>query len=272
MAKLAERFKNIAEGKGGLKFDPLANDEARLSTIRLDDIQVDSTQPRKDLGNLEELKASIQEHGIIQPLVVSPLDDSRFLLVAGERRYTAAKQLGLRTVPALVRTVKLHQRLELQLVENLHRKDLNPIEEAQGYKRLMDEFGLTQDQVAKRVGKSQPVINETLRVLDLPQPIIDDYRTSDNVSKSLLLEIVKQPTEEKQTDLWRQAKTGQLTVKKARDQKPKKKATKPQPAVHTIKTKGASVTVRFQKASFTKEDLIDALQEALNLQTGTNES
>ena len=106
----------------------------------------------------------------MQPLVVSPTTTDLYQLIAGERRYTASKALGLVTVPALVRTSTEHQRLELQLVENLHRKDLSPLEEATSYQRLMAEFGLTQEDVAHRVGKSLTAINQTLRLLDLPAP------------------------------------------------------------------------------------------------------
>src|SRR5689334_6665039 len=154
MASLKTRFQKIAEGKTTLGFDPLANDTTRLAQLSVGNIVRDPNQPRKDIGDISGLKNSIQEHGILQPIVVSPLDQSRYLLIAGERRLTAAIELGMPTIPALVRSVHNHQRLELQLIENLHRKDLNPFEEAQGFKRLIDEFNLTQEQVGQRVSKS----------------------------------------------------------------------------------------------------------------------
>src|SRR5215510_6009148 len=154
MASLKTRFQKIAEGKTTLGFDPLANDTTRLAQLSVGNIVRDPNQPRKDVGNISDLKNSIQEHGILQPIVVSPLDQSRYLLIAGERRLTAARQLGLTSIPALVRTTQDHQRLELQLIENLHRKDLSPFEEAQGFQRLIAEFNLTQEQVAQQVAKS----------------------------------------------------------------------------------------------------------------------
>src|SRR5262245_25416613 len=144
MASLRTRFQKIAEGKTTLGFDPLANDTTRLAQLRVADIDRDPHQPRMDVGDLSDLINSIRAHGLLQPIVVSPLDQSRYLLIAGERRLTAVRQLGLTSIPALIRTTQDHQRLELQLIENLHRKDLNPFEEAQGFQRLIAEFNLTQ--------------------------------------------------------------------------------------------------------------------------------
>src|SRR5262245_59325519 len=249
MASLKARFERIAEGKTTLGFDPLANDTARLAQVRILDIERDAKQPRKDLGNLDDLKSSIREYGVLQPLIVSPLDERRYLLIAGERRLTAAAQLGLGTIPALIRSVQDHQRLELQLIENLHRKDLNPFEEAQGYQRLIDEFNLTQDQVARQVGKSIASINQTLRILDLPDEIRENFQTSENISKSVLLEIAKQPSVQQQLVLWQQAKKGHLTVKRARAQKVRASAQRIPPSSYRIRTTHATVTVQLHSGA-----------------------
>jgi ParB family chromosome partitioning protein len=265
MAQLSKRFQQIAQGEHRRSFDIFPKDESSYLQVPIDQIQPDRNQPRKDLGDLDGLKASIAIHGIMQPLIVSPNDIDRYTLIAGERRYSCARALGLETVPAIVRTVEEHQRLELQLVENLHRKDLNPIEEAGSYKRLMDEFGLTQDEVGRRIGKSQTSISETLRLLDLPDQIKAELRTSDKTSKSLLLEIVKQP-ETVQHQLWEEAKRGSLTVKKARQQKSAGRtaeAGKARPAQKEFKTQQAVVTVRFRKARVTQAEIRQALEEAL---------
>lgn len=129
-------------------------------------------QPRKhfDHSQLEELIASIKEHGIVQPLVVAPYDEG-YQLIAGERRLRAAQFLELATVPAVVREASEQERLELSLVENVQRQDLNPMEEAVAYQRLLDEFNLTQEEVAKKVGKSRPKIANILRLLRLPLEI-----------------------------------------------------------------------------------------------------
>ena len=274
MANLKDRVQRIAEGNTGRGLNIFSDDLPRLTYTRLEDIEVDPDQPRKDMGDIEGLQLSIQEHGIVQPLVVSPLENNRFRLVAGERRFTAARALNLVTVPTIVRTVQDHQRLELQIIENLHRKDLNPLEEARSYQRLQIEFGMTQDQVAQQVGKSKAAINQILRILDLPVSVKEEIQTSEHISKSVLLEIAKQPTEERQMALWNQAKSGELTVKKAREQKRDDagKAILPVPsaprqaAVHLrypIHTQLGTVTIFFEQADATQEDIVATLREAL---------
>jgi ParB family chromosome partitioning protein len=267
MASLKARFQRISEGKTTLGFDPLANDIARLAQIRIIDIERDPKQPRKDLGDIDDLTRSVREHGVLQPIIVSPLDERRYLLIAGERRLTAASKVGLATIPALIRSVQDHQRLELQLIENLHRKDLTPFEEAQGYQRLIDEFNLTQEEVAQQVGKSVASINQTLRILDLPNEIKANFQTSENISKSVLLEIAKQPSVEQQLALWEQAKQGHLTVKRAREQKTESRIREAPPSSHRIKTTHATVTVHLRSGARGQASVISALREALKLQT-----
>jgi ParB family chromosome partitioning protein len=265
MAKLGERFAQIAKGEHKRTFDVFPKESVTYLEIPVDQIEPDVNQPRKELGDLEGLKASIKEHGIIEPLIVSPNGFDTYKLIAGERRFSAAKEVGLQTVPAIVRTVEEHKRLELQIVENLHRKDLNAIEEAGSYKRLMIEFNLTQEEVGKRIGKSVASINETLRLLDLPNNVKDEFRTSEKVSKSVLLHIVRQPKARQQA-MWEEAKRGELTVKKAREQSPTKSAQKPgraKPTKKEIKTQMAIITLRFRKARVTNDEVKQALKEAL---------
>lgn len=130
-------------------------------------------QPRSefDQEHLAELSRSVAEHGIIQPLVVTRLDGDHYQLIAGERRLKAAKLAGLAAVPAIVRTAADQEKLELSLVENIQRHDLNAIEQAKSYKRLMDEFHLTQEEVAAKVGKSRSAVANYLRLLNLPMKI-----------------------------------------------------------------------------------------------------
>lgn len=127
-------------------------------------------QPRSSLSEdgLEELAASIREHGILQPLIVTPHGDA-FQIIAGERRYQAARRAGLQMVPVIIREAGEQERLELGLVENLQRLDLNALEEAEAYQRLADEFNLTQERIAQRVGKSRSYIANTIRLRGLPQ-------------------------------------------------------------------------------------------------------
>lgn len=130
-------------------------------------------QPRVqfDAGELDELAASIREHGIIQPLIVSPGKNNGFILIAGERRLQAAKKAGLQTVPVILRQASDRQHLELALIENVQRADLGPLEEADAYQHLVQDFGLSQEQVAERVGKSRVAVTNTLRLLGLSQRV-----------------------------------------------------------------------------------------------------
>jgi len=142
--------------------------------IALDMVLPNPDQPRKHFDHqaLEELTNSIKEHGILQPLVVMPAGkDGKHILIAGERRLRASELAGLKTVPVIVRKVDEHERMALAIVENVQRHDLNPVEEAMAYQRLMDEFNITQDEVAKRVGKSRSSIANALRILVLPQEV-----------------------------------------------------------------------------------------------------
>ncbi|MFH1286622.1 MAG: ParB/RepB/Spo0J family partition protein [Candidatus Magasanikbacteria bacterium] len=141
--------------------------------IPLTEIVPNEHQPRKEFAHqdLEDLVSSIKKHGIIQPITVTEKEDGGYELIAGERRFRAAEVAGLATVPATVRSASRQEMLELALIENIQRQDLNPIEEGFAYKRLMDEFGLTQQEVADGVGKSRSQVANLMRLLDLPDPI-----------------------------------------------------------------------------------------------------
>jgi len=141
--------------------------------IPISEIRANSEQPRRnfDHNSLEDLVLSIKKHGILQPLIVTEKDDGGYELIAGERRLRASEIAGLVTVPAIVRAATGQEKLELALIENIQRENLNPIEEAFAYKRLIDEFNLTQQEVAEQVGKSRPSVANSVRLLDLPEVI-----------------------------------------------------------------------------------------------------
>jgi ParB family chromosome partitioning protein len=143
--------------------------------IPVGDIVANPQQPRRIFNEEElvELTNSIREHGVLQPLIVTEKRDGTYELIAGERRLRASRRAGLATVPALVRTTTEHEKLELAIIENVQRVDLSPIDEAFSYKRLYDEFGLTMDQVATRVGKSRPHVSNMIRLLDLPEEAME---------------------------------------------------------------------------------------------------
>ncbi len=145
-----------------------------IKEIPVDEIIPNPFQVRRNFDQqaLEELAQSVKEHGLIQPLIVTHDEESgKYQLIAGERRWHAAKIAGLRTVPAIVKEVSPRQMLEIALVENIQRADLNPLEEAEAYHFLIEEFGLTQEEVAKRVGKSRTAVANTVRLLRLPPEV-----------------------------------------------------------------------------------------------------
>ena len=143
--------------------------------INLNEIEPNREQPRKyfDDEALRELSESIAKHGVIQPLLVRPLSDGGYQLIAGERRWRASRMAGLSQVPVVVKEMTDQEAMELALIENLQREDLNPIEEAEGFKLLMDTYNFTQEQAAERVGKSRPAVANALRLLVLPEEILD---------------------------------------------------------------------------------------------------
>ncbi len=149
-----------------------------LIELRISMIEPNHDQPRKDFDEdaLITLSNSIAEHGIIQPIIVSPSENGFYKIIAGERRWRAAKMAGLHEIPAIVRTYEKQKAAEVAMLENLQREDLNPIEEAEGYKNLMENFGLTQESLSRSLGKSRSAIANSVRILSLPQNIIDMVR------------------------------------------------------------------------------------------------
>ena len=168
-----------------------AGDVARLEEVPVGSILPNPHQPRVhfDEESLAELSASIREIGVLQPVLVRPLDDGTYQLVAGERRWRAARRAGLQLIPAIVRHADDLATVERALVENLHRADLTPLEEAAAFQQLSEDFGLTHEQIAQRVGKSRSAITNTLRLMSLPaavQHLLADGRLTAGHAKALL--------------------------------------------------------------------------------------
>ena len=175
--------KGMGRGLGALMMDvvesPAENTPYRLLPIQK--VENNQNQPRKDFDE-EELQAladSIATHGIVQPLTVRELPSGYFQIIAGERRWRAARMAGLSEVPAVVIEADDKKAMELALIENLQRQDLNPVEEALGYQSLMDDFALTQEETAARVGKSRPAVANALRLLSLTAPVLERVRTGE---------------------------------------------------------------------------------------------
>lgn len=171
----------MAAKKGGLGkglsaiFLENENESLGSTVLPVSEIEPNRSQPRRDFDeeSLRELADSIAAHGVLQPLLVRPLAEGGYQLVAGERRWRASRMAGLFEVPVIVREMTDSEMMQIAMIENLQRENLNPVEEAMGYRMLIDEYHLTQEEISKSVGKSRPVIANSLRILSLPKEILD---------------------------------------------------------------------------------------------------
>jgi len=233
--------------------------------LPIEQLDPNPTQPRQAMGDLSELMASIAEKGIIEPLVVRQRD-SRFQIVAGERRYQAAVQLGLREVPVVIREADDHEAIELALVENLQRKDLTPFEEADALQALGQRCGYTHDELARKLGKSRTAITESLALVKLPDEVRNLCRLADISSKSLLLEIVRQGDLQKMMALVQRITSRQSTTREdVRRVVAKAKPGRPRAFVFQYRppTKAFNLKLRFRKPQVEPEELIQALESIL---------
>ena len=182
----------LGRGLNALLGDPVLQDQGEGSvSLPISQVEPGLNQPRKrfDPEALAELADSIREHGIIQPLTVRRLSSGYYQIIAGERRWRAAKQAGLDEVPAVIIEADDRKVMEIGLIENLQREDLNPAEEARGYQVLMNEYGMTQEQVAQRMGKSRPAVTNALRLLNLPEDLmalVEEGKLSAGHARALL--------------------------------------------------------------------------------------
>ncbi len=170
---MAVKKGGLGKGLDALFQDNIMESESGVVTLRLSEIKPNHEQPRKyfDEGALLELADSIREHGVLQPLIVRPLLGGEYQLIAGERRYRAAHLAQVASVPVIIREFSDMEAMEVALVENLQRRDLNPVEEGEGYKALAEQFNLTQAEIAKKVGKSRSAVANAMRLIELPEQI-----------------------------------------------------------------------------------------------------
>ena len=221
--------KGLGKGLGAL-ITSADTDESGVKELRITDIEPNSSQPRKYFNDekLSQLAESIKQHGVVQPLIVQR-DGNTYRIVAGERRWRASRLAGLQTVPAIVRDLSNKQVMEIALIENLQREDLNPIEEAEAYDKLISEFEMTQEEISATVGKSRPAIANSLRLLSLQDKIktklIDGEITSGHARALLSIsdtslqmkaveEIIKKELNVRDTELLVKRLTKQKTLKK----------------------------------------------------------
>jgi ParB family transcriptional regulator, chromosome partitioning protein len=230
--------------------------------IPIDQIDPNPNQPRQVMGDLSELMASIAEKGIIEPIIVRQRG-TRFQIVAGERRYQAAIQVGLREIPIVIREVDDNEIIEVALVENLQRKDLTPFEEAEALQSLTDRCRYTHEDMAKRLGKSRTAITESLSLNAMPDEVKNLCRLADIHSKSLLLQIVRQGDPQKMVALVEKiSRDGGATREQVRKETAKPKPGRPKAYVFSYKapTKAFKLQLRFSKARVDRDEVIHALE------------
>ncbi len=234
--------------------------------VPIEQIEPNPNQPRQVMGDLSELIASIAEKGILEPLVVRQRG-ARFQIVAGERRYQAATQVGLRELPVVIREVDDNEVIELALIENLQRKDLTAFEEAEAFLGLAEQCGYTHEDLARRLGKSRTAVTESLTLNNMPEEVRSLCRLADITSKSLLLQVVRQETPAKMTALIEKiASQGGATRQRLREAVAKPKAGRPKHYVFAFRppSKAFNLKLSFTKARVSKDEVIDALEKILD--------
>ena len=234
--------------------------------LPIDKLDANPDQPRREIGDLTELTASIKEKGVLEPLLVKPMRTGRWTIIAGERRWRAATAASLTEIPCIEMDVDDAEVAEIALIENMQRKDLTPWEEADGLRALCERFGYTHEEVAKKVGKSRSTVTEALSIAAIPEEIREICRDSEINSKSLLLQIVRQPDDESMRTMAQQIGTEGLTRDGAR--KARKAYIDPtgasEPYVYRFEAPGREfkVEVKFKKANISPEELFEALNAA----------
>ncbi len=240
--------------------------EAIGRLVPIDEIEPNPDQPRQALGDLAELTASIREKGILEPLLVRRVS-GRFEIIAGERRYRAAVEAGLREVPCIVRETSDAEMMELALVENLQRKDLTPFEEADGLKVLAEKYGYTHETMAEKLGKSRSSITEALSLGAMPEEIRQRCRLADIQSKSVLLQVVRQSDREKMIVLIERLSRDGSTRAEARriSRKVEPRRGRPRHFVFRYDPRGGDVSMNlhFKRSHVEREEIIRALEGIL---------
>ncbi len=234
--------------------------------VPIDQIDPNPDQPRQVMGDLSELMASVAEKGIIEPLIVRQRG-RRYQIVAGERRYQAAVQVGLRELPVVIRDVDDNEIIEVALVENIQRRDLGPFEEAEALRNLADRCGYTHEDLAKRLGKSRTAITESLALASMPDEVRNLCRLADIASKSLLLQVVRQQDAQKMVALVEQlTRDGHgPTREQARRVVAKPRAGRPQAFVFHYRpaTKSFNLRLKFRKSDVDRTEVIAALESII---------
>jgi len=231
--------------------------------IPLERIRPNPNQPRKELGNLQELTHSIREKGVLEPLLVRfDSADDMYTIISGERRYHAAKSAGLIEVPCIEKDADGAEMLELALIENLQRKDLNPFEEADGLHALAEQFDYTHEEIARRIAKSRATVTETLALRAIPPAVRLKCEEKSLTSKSLLLQVARQPNEKKMLELAEKLSAGMSRSEARAERKP---AARLKPFVYVYRAPNGEfeLRLRFRKSVVLKSEIAETLRAAL---------
>ena len=242
--------------------------------IPVDQIRPNPDQPRKALGDLRELSESIREKGVLEPLLVRfvPREDC-YYIISGERRYHASRAAGLREVPCIEKMADDAETLEIALIENIQRKDLTPFEEADGLHRLATQFEYTHEDVARKIGRARSSVTETLSLRNIPESLRKKCVEHGIISKSLLLQIARQPTEKKMIEMMHRIMQGGLTRDEARRERRGEQGgpQRPRPFLFQFEPENESFKFRiqFKKSHVTRDELIVTLRQILSQLEGS---
>lgn len=272
---MAKKIGGLGKGLSAIFSENDTEDNNEIQTLKISQIEPNRSQPRRSFDEeaLGELAESIREHGVLQPILVRPQIYGGYQIVAGERRYRASRMAGLSEIPAIVRELSDSETMQIALIENLQRRDLSPLEEAKGYKTLMDEYNFSQDEVARTVGKSRPAVANTLRLLSLPEdvkPLLEDGSLSAGHARAILSiedealatetaqKVVKEGLSVRETE--------NLTKKLSKPKKAKKNASSPvKPPAFTEVELALSETMGTKvKVSLRKDDVGGTLSVDFN--------
>jgi ParB family transcriptional regulator, chromosome partitioning protein len=232
--------------------------------IAIEEVQPYADQPRKEQGDLSGLAESVRQKGVLEPLLVRKHPESgKYLIISGERRYLAARMAGLAEVPCIEKSADDGETLELALTENMQRKDLTPFEEADGVQALGDRFGLTHEEIARKIGKSRSSVTELLALRIIPDEIKAACIESGVISKSQLLQVARQPTEARMRDAVRRFAQGTLNRDLAREERNPNKKPRNGSFRYVPPTKDFKLTLQFSKGNPKREQVIAVLRRVL---------
>ena len=243
--------------------------------IPVEQVHPNPDQPRKAIGDLRDLTDSVREKGVLEPLLVRfvPREDC-FYIISGERRYHAARAAGLREIPCIEKSADDAETLEIGLIENIQRKDLTPFEEADGLHRLATQFEYTHEDVARKIGRARSSVTETLSLRNIPDGLRKKCIDQGIASKSLLLQIARQPTEKKMVEMLHRILQGGLTRDEARRERREEQTgpQRPQPFIFQFEPENETFRFRiqFKKSHVSRDELIGTLREILAQLEGSN--